>query len=81
MALTNINSDWVSNAYSGLCIIYAGPFIRILGCKYIILYYTILYYIILYYIILYYIILYYITLHSIRLDYTGSSSCILGVNS
>ena len=61
MALTNINSDWVSNAYSGLCIIYAGPFIRILGCKYIILYYTILYYIILYYIILYYITLHYIT--------------------
>ena len=56
MALTNINSDWVSNAYSGLCIIYTGPFIRILGVS------------ILYYIILYYIILYYITLHHITFD-------------
>ena len=40
--LTNINSDWMSNASSGLCIIL------------LILYYIILYYIILYYIILYY---------------------------
>ena len=34
MPLTNINSDWISNAFSGLCInlcylYYAG---RILGC-------------------------------------------------
>ena len=41
MPLTNINSDWMSNAFSGLCIIYIN---------YIILYYIILYYIILYYI-------------------------------
>ena len=39
MPLTSINSGWMSNASSGLCIIY-----------YIILYYIILYYIILYYI-------------------------------
>ena len=37
MPLTNINSDWTSNAASGLCInlcylfIYAGPSFRILG--------------------------------------------------
>ena len=48
MPLMNINSDWMSNASSGLSLYY------------IILYYIILYYIILYYIILYYIILYYI---------------------
>ena len=38
MPLTNINSDWMSNASSGLCIIYlfiyAGPLFRILGCNY-----------------------------------------------
>ena len=42
MPLTNINSDWMSNAFSGLCIIlgyiilfiYAGPLSCILGCKY-----------------------------------------------
>ena len=45
MPLMNINSDWMSNTSSDLCIIF------------IILYYIILYYIILYYIILYYIIL------------------------
>ena len=38
MPLVNINSDWMSNASSGLCIIlvyiiYAGPLSRILGCK------------------------------------------------
>ena len=41
MALTNINSDWMSNASSGLCIIldcikllyYAGPLSCILGCN------------------------------------------------
>ena len=38
MALTNINSDWMSNASSGVCvilgyIIYAGPLSCILGCK------------------------------------------------
>ena len=44
MPLTNINSDWMSNASSGLwinlhfyivlyCIIYAGPLFRILGCN------------------------------------------------
>ena len=63
MPLTNINSDYLSNASSGLCIIllyyinyiiYAGSLSCIFG-------YIILYYIILYYIILYYIILYYIT--------------------
>ena len=39
MPITNINSDWMSNASSGLCInlhyiIYAGPLSCILGCKY-----------------------------------------------
>ena len=57
MPLTNINSDWMSNASSGLCII-------LVILYYIILYYIILYYIILYYIILYYIILYYIVLRA-----------------
>ena len=39
MALTNINSDWMSNASSGLCInlviltIYAGSLSCILGCN------------------------------------------------
>ena len=40
MPLTKINSDWMSNASSGLCInylfiliIYAGPLSCILGCK------------------------------------------------
>ena len=36
MPLMNINSDWMSNASSGLCItlvIYAGPVSCILGCK------------------------------------------------
>ena len=43
MALTNINSDWMSNASPGLCInldyiilyyiIYAGPLFHILGCN------------------------------------------------
>ena len=35
MPLTNINSDWMSNTSSGLCIIlhYADPLIRILGCN------------------------------------------------
>ena len=38
MPLTNINSDWMSNASSGLCIIlvilyYMGPLSCILGCK------------------------------------------------
>ena len=35
MPLTNINSDWMSNASSGLCIIlyYVDPLIRILGCN------------------------------------------------
>ena len=36
MPLTNINSDWMSNASSGLCInlfIYAGPLSCILGCN------------------------------------------------
>ena len=39
MPLTNINSDWMSNASSGLCInlviyiIYTGPLFRILGCN------------------------------------------------
>ena len=38
MPLTNINSDRMSNASSGLCInlcyiIYAGPLFRILGCN------------------------------------------------
>ena len=37
MPLTNINSDWMSNTSSGLCInlcyiIYSGPLFRILGC-------------------------------------------------
>ena len=54
MPLTNINSDRISNASSGLCIILCYL------CCYIILYCIILYYILLYYIILYYIILYYI---------------------
>ena len=38
MPLTNINSDWTSNASSGLSIIllyYAGPLSCILGCNYI----------------------------------------------
>ena len=43
MALTNINSDWMSNASTGLCIIYldyiilcyAGPLSCILGCNYV----------------------------------------------
>ena len=37
MPLTNINSDWMSNASSGLCIIlfiYAGHLSCILGCNY-----------------------------------------------
>ena len=44
MPLTNINSDWMSSAFSGLCIIlyyliiYAGPLSCILGCNYIILF-------------------------------------------
>ena len=52
MPLTNINSDWMFNASSSLCIIlvilviYAGPLSCILGCN-ITLYYIILYYIIL----------------------------------
>ena len=36
MPLTNINSNWMSNASSGLCIIilyYAGPSSCILGCN------------------------------------------------
>ena len=40
MPLTNINSDWTYNAFSGLCInllliyiIYAGPLSCILGCN------------------------------------------------
>ena len=38
MPLTNINSDWMSNASSGLCInffilYYAGPLFCILGCN------------------------------------------------
>ena len=38
MPLTNINSDWMSNASSGLCIglyyiTYTGPLSCILGCK------------------------------------------------
>ena len=39
MPLMNINSDWMSNASSGLCIIYiiyiiyAGPLSCILGCN------------------------------------------------
>ena len=38
MPLTNINSDWMSNASSGLCIMlfilyYAGPLSCILGCN------------------------------------------------
>ena len=41
MPLTNINSDWMSSASSGLCIIllfilyYAGPLSYILGYNYI----------------------------------------------
>ena len=43
MPLTNINSDWMSNASSGLRIIhiilfilyYAGPLSCILGCNYL----------------------------------------------
>ena len=44
MPLTNINSDWMSNALSGLCInlyyliIYAGPLSCILGCNIFILF-------------------------------------------
>ena len=42
MPLTSINSDWMSNASSGLCInlfilcyiIYTGPLVRIFGYKY-----------------------------------------------
>ena len=37
MPLTNINSDWMFNASSGLCIIlviYVGPLSCILGCNY-----------------------------------------------
>ena len=39
MPLMNVNSDWMSNASSGLCIyiiciIYVGPLICILGCNY-----------------------------------------------
>ena len=49
MPLTNINSDWMSNASSGLCIILVS---------YMILYCIVLFCIVLY-IILYYIILYY----------------------
>ena len=42
MALTNINSNWMSNASSGLCInlcylYYTGPLSCILGCNYRIL--------------------------------------------
>ena len=39
MPLMNINSDWMSNASSGLCInlfiyiVYAGPLFHILGCN------------------------------------------------
>ena len=34
MSLTIINSDWMSNAYSGLCIIILRMFlVRILGCN------------------------------------------------
>ena len=39
MPLTNINSDWMSNAFSGPCInlvilfIYVGPLFHILGCN------------------------------------------------
>ena len=38
MPLTNINSNWMSNAASGLCInlyylYYVGPLFRILGCN------------------------------------------------
>ena len=34
--LTNINSDWMSNAFSGLCcIIYADPLSCILGCNFV----------------------------------------------
>ena len=48
MPLTNINSDWISNASSGLCmlfmlsiyVIYAGPLFHILGCN-VVLYYNI----------------------------------------
>ena len=35
MPLTNINSDWMSNTSSDLCIIYAGPLSCILWCNYI----------------------------------------------
>ena len=31
--LTTINSDWMSNASSVLCVIYAGPLSYILGCN------------------------------------------------
>ena len=35
MTLTNIQSDWMSNTSSGLCIIlnYVDPLFRILGCN------------------------------------------------
>ena len=33
MPLTNINSDWRSNASSGLCINYVGPLSCILECN------------------------------------------------
>ena len=45
MPLTNINSDWMSNASSGLCIIllyyiiYAGPLIASWGVNIIYIYY------------------------------------------
>ena len=34
MPFTDINSDWMSNASSGLCInlYYAGPLFSVLGC-------------------------------------------------
>ena len=38
MPLTNINSDWMSNASTGLCInylYYVGPLSCILGCNYL----------------------------------------------
>ena len=35
MPLANINSDWMSNTSSGLCIIYyVGPLFHILGCNF-----------------------------------------------
>ena len=36
MPLMNINSDWMSNASSGLCIIFAGHLSCILGCNYMV---------------------------------------------